>query len=212
MNGTAVADIRPFDAALRGAVCVLELADGERLELPVSRWHDAPDAFDRLLLSRCAGRTLDIGCGPGRLTAALAGQGLPALGVDVSRVAVELTRLRGGRAIRCDVFGDVPGAGRWDRVLLADGNIGIGGDPVAMLRRVAQFLTGGGTALVELDAPGTGVRTGPARLAGQAGWFPWARAGVDAAHELTRRTGLTVRSVTCLDGRWCAELVKEADR
>jgi SAM-dependent methyltransferase len=212
MNRAATITGRAFDAALRGTVCVLELADGDQLDLPVSRWHDAPDAFDRLLLSRCAGRTLDIGCGPGRLTAALVERGVPALGLDVSLLAVELTCRRGGRAIRGDVFGPVLEAGAWDRVLLADGNIGIGGDPAAMLRRVAQLLTDGGSALVELDAPGTGVRTGPARLAGQAGWFPWAMAGVDSAHELARQTGLTVRSVTGMNGRWYADLAKGADR
>ena len=33
----------------------------------------------------------------------------------------------------------MPGEGRWDTVLLADGNIGIGGAPVALLRRTADF-------------------------------------------------------------------------
>ena len=35
--------------------------------------------------------------------------------------------------VRRDLFGALPGEGTWSHVLLADGNIGIGGDPVTLL-------------------------------------------------------------------------------
>ena len=193
----------PFDPALRGARCVLELAGGELIDLPVSRWHAEPDSFDELLLARCHGHTLDIGCGPGRLTSAL--------GVDISPVAVELARLRGALALCADVFDRIPAEGRWRHVLLADGNVGIGGDPVVLLRRVAALLEPTGTALVELDQPGTGLRRDSARLlrAGQStAWFPWARVGTDAVAEPAAAAGLVVRATVGAAGRWFAELVR----
>ncbi len=69
----------------------------------------------------------------------------------------------------------MPGAGRWRTVLLADGNIGIGGDPAALLRRVLALLGPGGRVLAEVDPPGTGARVEPLRLrsgrtVGE--WFP----------------------------------------
>ena len=60
------------------------LSDGEPTWHDVGRWIADADAVDLRLLDRCAGPTLDLGCGPGRLAAALAGRGVPALGVDVS--------------------------------------------------------------------------------------------------------------------------------
>jgi SAM-dependent methyltransferase len=39
---------------------------------------------------------LDVGCGPGRLTAALSRAGCYALGLDISTRAVATTRARGG--------------------------------------------------------------------------------------------------------------------
>ena len=202
---------RPFDPALRGARCVLELAGGELIDLPVARWHAEPDGFDELLLARCHGHTLDIGCGPGRLTSALGERGVPALGVDISPVAVELARLRGALALCADVFDRIPAEGRWRHVLLADGNVGIGGDPVVLLRRVAALLEPAGTALVELDRPGTGLRRDSARLlrAGRStAWFPWARVGTDAVAEPAAAAGLEVRATVGAAGRWFAELVR----
>jgi SAM-dependent methyltransferase len=199
----------PFDIALRGGRCVLELAGGELVELPSARWHGHPDSFDELLLARCAGPTLDVGCGPGRLTSALADRGVPALGIDVSPVAVELTRRRGAAAVCADVFGAVPDEGRWRHVLLADGNVGIGGDPAALLRRVADLLAPTGTALVEVDRPGTGLRRQNARLVRPgrpAGWFPWASLGVDAVAAPAAEAGLAVRGTENVAGRWFAEL------
>jgi SAM-dependent methyltransferase len=197
-----------FDAALRGTACVLELAGGERLRLPVERWHGPPDAFDRLLLDRCRGRTMDVGCGPGRLAAALTERGVAALGIDVSAVAVALTRRRGAPALRVDVFDRVPEEGRWRQVLLADGNVGIGGDPTILLARVRDLLAPGGSAVVELDPPGTGLRRHTARVTGQHGTFPWARVSVDLAGSLAASAGLAVSAVGGSGGRWFAELVR----
>jgi SAM-dependent methyltransferase len=199
----------PFDAALRGARCVLELGGGELLELPVARWHAEPDRFDELLLARCTGHTLDIGCGPGRLTSALGERGVPALGVDISPVAVGLTRRRGALALCANVFDRVPAEGRWRHVLLADGNVGIGGDPAALLRRVATLLAPDGTALVELERPGTGLRVDIARLMRgkhASAWFPWARLAVDAVAGPAAAAGLRVLATVGAAGRWFAEL------
>ena len=198
-----------FDAALRGRSCVLELAGGERMTLPVARWHGSPDAFDDLLLARCRGWTLDVGCGPGRLVGALTRRGVPTLGVDVSPVAVALTRWRGGPALQADVFDRLPGEGSWQHVLLVDGNIGIGGDPVTLLARVRNLLAPGGTAIVELDPPGTGLRRGTARVAGQDDTFPWARVAVDLAPAIAARSGLRLSASEGSAGRWFAELARQ---
>jgi SAM-dependent methyltransferase len=197
-----------FDAALRGSSCVLELAGGERMTLPVTRWHGSPDAFDDLLLARCQGWTLDVGCGPGRLVGALTRRGVPTLGVDVSPVAVALTRWRGAPALQADVFDRLPGEGSWQHVLLVDGNVGIGGDPVALLARVRNLLAPGGTAIVELDPPGTGLRRGNARVAGQADTFPWARVAIDLAAMVAGRAGLSLSASAGSAGRWFAELAR----
>jgi SAM-dependent methyltransferase len=199
----------PFDHALRGMHTALELG-GHRMPLPVARWHAEPDPADELLLARCGGATLDVGCGPGRLTAALAGRGIPALGIDVSPVAVRLARARGASALRRDVFEPVPRAGHWRHVLVADGNVGIGGDPAALLRRVTALLAPGGTVLVELDPPGTGLVRGVARLVqphGASGAFPWARVGVEAIAGPAASAGLRLGWRARRVGRWFAELM-----
>jgi len=192
-----------FTTGLLGTACRLELASGERIELPIARWHADPDRADTLLLDRCDGPTLDVGCGPGRLTAALA----VGLGVDVSPVAVALTRARGGAALRRDVYERIPGEGRWRHALLADGNIGIGGDPVRLLRRVARLLASGGSVLVETDRPGIGLRPTRARVDDGA-WFDWALVGADSVPDAAASAGLDVRWMGAHDGRWFAELVR----
>jgi SAM-dependent methyltransferase len=180
-----------FDTGLLGGTCVLELGNGRRLTLPAHRWAGAPGDGDELLLDRCTGPTLDIGCGPGRLTAALGEKGITSLGIDVSPTAIRLTRERGGTAVLRDVFHRVPGEGKWRYALLADGNIGIGGDPVALLRRVSRLLRADGRALIELDPPGQRMHTERVRVDGGA-WFPWAWLGTDALREVTRAAALRV--------------------
>ena len=123
-------------------------------ELPIHTWRKEADAADLALLAFCEGSTLDIGCGPGRLTAALAALGHQALGIDVVREAVGQARERGAPALCRDVFERLPREGRWQTVLLADENLGIGGDPEALLARARELLEPGGRAVVEVAAPG----------------------------------------------------------
>ena len=109
---------------------------------------------------------LDVGCGPGRLLAALAAEGRAATGIDISPVAVRLARRRGGQAICASVFSPLLEAGAWRSVLLLDGNVGIGGDPERLLARVAELLTPGGEAIVEVEPPGGGATVLGVRLEG----------------------------------------------
>ncbi|GLZ28748.1 methyltransferase type 12 [Lentzea sp. NBRC 105346] len=199
-----------FDRGLLGHRCWLELATGERVDLPVERWTAIPSDGDDVLLDACAGPTIDIGCGPGRLTAALTERGVASLGVDISATAVRLTHARGAVAMRRDIFDRVPGEGRWRHALLADGNIGIGGDPLRLLTRAAELVADRGTVLVELDPPGRGIRRDRVRLRpGEGGaWFTWAWVGVEAIAELAARSALRVAWSACRGHRWFACLEK----
>ncbi|MEV6813106.1 methyltransferase domain-containing protein [Micromonospora sp. NPDC051296] len=194
----------------------LVCSDGRISPLPVSRWHgEAEDAL-RAVVARCAGPALDVGCGPGRLTAALARAGLTALGVDISAHAVRLTRARGAAAVHRCVFSALPREGWWTHVLLVDGNIGIGGDPAALLRRCGGLVRVGGTVITEIEPGGVGlwqghawVRAAPASGPTPAARFRWARVGVDAVAALSRDAGLVVREVFRHDGRWFAEFGRQ---
>jgi hypothetical protein len=92
-------------------------------------------------------------------------------------------------------------------VLLADGNIGIGGDPAALLRRAGELLAPEGRALVELEPPGSPLRREQVRLraAGLASaWFPWAFVGTDHIGDVARDAGLGEVETWTVDGRWFA--------
>lgn len=187
----------------------MESGNGDHIELESTRWHGPVDSADEFMLSRCDGPSLDVGCGPGRLTAALATRKVIALGIDTSTIAVERAKQRGAAALKRDVFSPVPGEGRWRNVLLADGNIGIGGDPVILLRRVGQLLAPHGTVLVELAPHGTGLRRSVVRVRGRdvpGSWFPWAWLGSDAIAAVAGSAALSVTRVHSINQRWFAEL------
>ena len=183
------------------------LGDGRRVPLPVSRWLGPPAPEEEAVLARARGPVLDVGCGPGRHVLALHRRGVLALGVDVSAGAVRVARRRGAPAMVGSVFAALPGAGRWRTALLLDGNIGIGGDPAALLRRVAAMLSPDGRVLVEVEAPGAATRVELMSLecGGRRGApFPWGRVGADGLGEVA--APLRVEDVWRDGRRWFAEL------
>jgi SAM-dependent methyltransferase len=161
-----------------------------------------------------AGPVLDVGCGPGRFVVGLAHRGTVALGVDPAPAAVALCRSKGAPVLQKSVFDPLPGQGRWRTVLLADGNIGIGGDPERLLRRCRDLLADDGTVVVEVEPPScasAGWRPYRARLErGPAcgPWFNWAVVGADAIAGLARAAGLRLLRLEPIpaEGRWFAHL------
>jgi SAM-dependent methyltransferase len=198
-----------FSRALRGSPCsVIGLSDGPA-ELPVHSWRRQADGDDLALLSYCEGPTLDIGCGPGRLTAALASMGHEALGIDVVGEAVGQTRDRGVSAICLDVFDELPHEGRWQTVLLADENLGIGGDPEALLVRTRELLEPRGRVVAEVAPPGVRRSTEWAVLESEGHRsrpFRWSVVGADDIHDVAAAAGFTRVAVHRIGERWCAVL------
>ena len=204
-----------FRAAMAGLPCTVHgLADVPHV-LPMDRWAAVADASDEALLAHCRGPVLDVGCGPGRMSGHLAARGVQVLGLDLVPEAVAATRGRGASAVRRDVFRALPGDGSWASVLLADGNIGIGGDPVRLLRRVRFLLAANGRVVVDLAPPGSGLLRHVLEL--ECGGlrstpFPWAVLGPDRVSEVATAAGLQVDAVHHHEQRWFALLGLPASR
>jgi SAM-dependent methyltransferase len=189
---------------------------GDVLPLDPSRWHGPTTDAEQQLLAMVKGPVLDIGCGPGRIVQRLAIRGVVALGVDPAPGAVSLARRRGCAVLQRSVFETLPGEGRWQTVLLIDGNIGIGGDPVRLLRRCHALIHVTGSVVAEVEAPGCGWRTCRARLERgreSSPWFEWSVVGADAITGLAAGAGLRVCAIDqASDHRWFAHLTPRTPR
>ncbi|QYJ05291.1 class I SAM-dependent methyltransferase [Nocardioides panacisoli] len=198
-----------FARALQGeSVAVIGPGD-ERMVLPMGEWLRDADEQDREFLAHCVGPTIDVGCGPGRMTAALAEAGHVTLGVDAVSEAVATTLRRGGVALHRDLHDTLPGEGRWGTALLVDGNIGIGGDPVGLLRRMRTLLAPGGRVVVEVEAPGVASESVSLQLDCDGEFsepFPWSFVGADGIEEIGAEAGLGLTALHAHGTRWCAVL------
>lgn len=202
-----------YDRALTGERCWIRHQEDDSVHgLPVHSWLGrlrSDHAFEQTMVGLCHGPTIDLGCGPGRLVAHLVARGVPALGIDQSATAVDLARRSGAPALRRDLFGPLPGSGRWSTVLLADGNVGIGGDPWRVLLRAGDLLTAGGQCIVEFDCTTVGVQQRWVRLESASAigpWFRWASVGVDGARRLAGDVGLTITTIRTIGNRALATL------
>jgi SAM-dependent methyltransferase len=214
-----------YDRALGGERCWVRHEDGELRLLPAHRWvgvrcriEESPgdgsgdvfdEVFDEAVTQMCTGPTIELGCGPGRLVARLIERGIPALGIDRSAAAIRLAGRGGAPALLGDVFEPLPAMGLWQTVLLVDGNIGLGGDPLRILGRAVELLAQGGRCVAEFDAETIGICSRWVRLesACEVGpWFRWASVGVDSAAAVAAQVGLTLTSVSLIGGRIIASL------
>lgn len=189
--------------------------DGSVRRLPLRRWVSDPEPEEERLLAELTGPVLDVGCGAGRHLEAMRRIGVAAIGVDISPQAVALARHEGNVVLEGSIFSELPAAGHWATALLLDGNVGIGGDPAALLRRVAGVLSPEGSVLVELDPPGEHSREVSLRIEGGgkvSECFPWAWVSVDDVAGLASRAGLAVGRVWSDGGRWFARLDRVAVR
>lgn len=163
----------------------------------VAAFRGVADDVDRGVIGMTTGSVLDLGCGPGRMVEAAVLLGRQALGVDLSEAAVELAVQRGVPVLNASVFDRLPDEGRWATVLLLDGNVGIGGDPEALLRRAGALVRPDGSARIVVEAHRLeGDHRFDAVIVDDAGRrsaaFPWAQLGPRALAAVGVRSGLRV--------------------
>jgi SAM-dependent methyltransferase len=193
----------------------LRSVDGRLIPIDVRRWIGPTDAVDESLLDRALGPVLDVGCGPGRHVEALHLRGVEVLGVDLSPTAVALARRRGARVLQRSIFESLPHTGDWGSALLLDGSIGIGGDPAALLARLAELLHGRGRVLLEAESPEVESEALTVRIEtrnGASPWFPWARLSVCDVDDAALSAGFVMRETWEEGGRYFTRLERDPDR
>jgi SAM-dependent methyltransferase len=177
--------------------------------LNLETWSRAANHDERQLVAAVRGPVLDVGCGPGRMVAALRAIGTEAHGIDAAPAAAAHARALGVEIVTQSIFDPLPQEGRWRTVLLLDGNVGIGGDPVALLTRVRELLHRRGVVLVEVESPARPSEAGAVELevaTRMVGVFPWFWLSVRDIDDVARAARFRVDRVLQLDRRWFAWL------
>ena len=201
-----------FSDALRGIPCsVRGIAAGDQV-VPVHQWLRArqPRRPTRCWVT-AAERPSTSAAAPAGWVPTSKQQGHSVLAVDIVDEAVAQARRRGVAGLRRSVFDPIPGEGSWDTVLLADGNIGIGGSPLALLRRAAELLDPGGPSGLRPGHPwhrGTGARRRLVTHRHHSEPFPWAEVGPEAIEPARRRGRPPRLHLRQRHGRWFAVLTR----
>lgn len=119
----------------------------------VDEWPDV----ERRALRWVRGRILDIGCGAGRHLLWLQGEGYDAIGIDISPLAVKVSKRRGvEECLVMDARKLGFQASTFDTLLMMGNNFGIAGGPektLEMLRGLHRVARRGGVLLVTSRNP-----------------------------------------------------------
>lgn len=103
------------------------------------------------------GRVLDVGCGAGRHALYLQRRGLGVTGIDISPLAVKVSRMRGLRDARVRAVTRIsPDMGRFDTVVMLANNFGLLGNPKRArwwLKRLHKITTDDARVLAESTDP-----------------------------------------------------------
>lgn len=188
----------PYARALsagQGNLSVLDISGTvPAVHYRVQDWLIRANAFERSLLQGAHGPLLDIGCGPGRMLVAAEELGLAAYGVDSNPLAVAHARSQGATVFEQSIFDPLPG--EFQTLLLLDGNIGIGGNPQALLGHLRSISMPGAKLLVETDALAQLEVRYQAVLVDADGHssatFDWARLGAEPLHRHAVASGWTL--------------------
>jgi SAM-dependent methyltransferase len=196
------------------ALALRKLDDPDSVvEMDVADWRSPASAVDLAVLAGLRGPLLDIGCGPGRMVRAAEELALAALGIDVSPHAAALAGAGGTPVLHRSVFDRLPLEGQWGAALLMDGNIGIGGDPAALLARCAELIAEDGRIVVEVnpdpDLFDRAMYTAVGHGGRESAAFPWARVGSAALVRLAARTELVVADASAAGERRFVVLMRQ---
>jgi SAM-dependent methyltransferase len=120
---------------------------------PLRRWPRA----ERRAIRLARGRALDVGCGAGRVALHLQERGHEVVGIDLSPLAIEVSRRRGVRDAReLPVTQVGPELGRFDTIVMFGNNFGLMGSGKRapwLLRRFRSIANEGARILAESVNP-----------------------------------------------------------
>lgn len=108
---------------------------------------------EKLATKYAKGRVLDIGCGGGRWSLYLQKKGHDVLGIDISPLAIKVSRLRGLRNAKVKSIMEIgPSLGKFDTILMIGNNFGLFGGPGRarqMLKRFHKLTSPDGRIIAE---------------------------------------------------------------
>ena len=185
------------------------------------------------------GRTLDIGCGAGRVTLYLQQRGLGVVGIDSSPLAIQICNERGIQDARLLSVAQisVKKLGIFDSVVLTGNNFGLFGNPVRakrLLRRLGKMTTDNARIIAETTDPYTTDdpvdlsyqerNRAEGRMSGQyrhrdrylnlkGAWFDWLFVSRDEMRSIVDDTGWTINKFVEPEGsQYAAVLGKVTSR
>ena len=204
------------------------------------RWYFAP--FDdwyphvKKAMNCIRGRTLDVGCGAGRIALYLQQMGIEVVGIDHSPLAVQTCRERGVKDVRLlrVTKASARGLGLFDSIAMMGNNFGLFVNPKrarSILRRFHRMTTDRGRIIAETTDPYAtddpvnlaylARNRARGRMSGQfrhreryrnlkGPWFDWLFVSRDEMREIVEGTGWEVREFIEPDGAQYVAVIEKA--